>query len=552
MDLVATLLNVIKVALIGMFVLTVLVFVHELGHFWVAKLCGMKVDAFAVMMGGVRKTKLDSYLAKPLAPALYPWLAGLAASMMILVGVVMNNQAVFLTGLGLAAVPIPLWVVTRLQALYQLNRNQGVVTMVKAWVGALIILAVATRFQGVTAQLVFSLLLAGSLVGMMIVYYIPVSNKAEDTKMGEGRLTLAAPNDVPKEVPVRFRPVASVQRGETEFSLLLLPLGGFAAITGMHPKDDGSEVNVPFGFYSKTPFKRLLTLFAGPFFSIAFGIIVLTSVTLIQGVHDYSTTTVSKVSENSAAGVAGIKVGDEIVAVNGKKVSRLTEMSKVIRYSYNKQFFFNVPKPVLVNVVRKGEPMQFVVLPDIDEEPTPVLDDKGEPTEEKAFQARLGVNGTPVMKKAGFGEALADAALKPVELVQSLASIVVKPANAKESIGGPKALADATSTASNEGFFTVLRLAALLSISLGVMNLLPIPPLDGGQMVVAFIEMLRGGKRLSLNVQQTVSNVGAMLVVLLMISAITLDVGRTAANAKEAKKPTPQKGQIKSPTPVEK
>lgn len=552
MDLVATLLNVIKVALIGMFVLTVLVFVHELGHFWVAKLCGMKVDAFAVMMGGVRKTKLDSYLAKPLAPALYPWLAGLAASMMILVGVVMNNQAVFLTGLGLAAVPIPLWVVTRLQALYQLNRNQGVVTMVKAWVGALIILAVATRFQGVTAQLVFSLLLAGSLVGMMIVYYIPVSNKAEDTKMGEGRLTLAAPNDVPKEVPVRFRPVASVQKGETEFSLLLLPLGGFAAITGMHPKEDGSETKVPFGFYSKSPFKRLLTLFAGPFFSIAFGIIVLTSVILIQGVADYASTKVSEVSEDKAALAAGIKVDDEIVAVNGQKVSRISEMSKIIRYSYDKTENGNIAKAVSVDIIRNGQPLNFIVLPDIDEEPTPVFDDKGEPTEEKAIQARLGVLGTPVMKKVGFGEALAIAAIKPVELVQSLASIVVKPANAKESIGGPKALADATSTASNEGFFTVLRLAALLSISLGVMNLLPIPPLDGGQMVVAFIEMLRGGKRLSLNVQQTVSNVGAMLVVLLMISAITLDVGRTAANAKEAKKPTPQKGQIKPPTPVEK
>jgi len=536
MELVAALFNVFKVAAVGVLVLTVLVYIHELGHYLVAKACGMHVDAFAVMMGGVRKTDLTPHLHRPLVPSWQVWLAGFVAAALILVGGVMESKAVFLAGLGLAAIPIPIWIVSRLQALYHMPDGQGFGMLAKAWIGAMLIMAFATRFQGVDTQMVLSLVLAGSFVGLMLVYYYPVSRKAEDAPMGAGNITVRGGEDG-GHVPVQFRPLAAVKNREgTEFSLLLLPLGGFAAIKGMHPKDDGSEVRIEKGFYSKSPFARFLTLFAGPFFSIAFGIILLTGAIMAQGIPEGSTTVVEEVLEGEAAAKAGLQAGDRITAVNGQSVATITEMGKIVRYSYDKTEAAVVPRPLEVTFERAGQTQTLTITPSVDTNPSPIYDDKGEDTGQTAIQARLGVRGTPTFRAAGLGEALAISAMQPVDLVKSLASIVVRPSEAKNAIGGPKSLADATSQASERGFLTIVRLAALLSISLGVLNLLPIPPLDGGQMVVALIEMLRGGKRLSLAVQQTVSNIGAVLVVLLMLSAITVDVSRSASRNVESAK----------------
>jgi len=78
----------------------------------------------------------------------------------------------------------------------------------------------------------------------------------------------------------------------------------------------------------------------------------------------------------------------------------------------------------------------------------------------------------------------------------------------------------------NLGFAKDVSLAALLSISVGIFNLLPIYPLDGGQMVVAFVEMLRGGKRLSMRLQELIGTVGFAMVLLLFVSVLIVDVKR--------------------------
>ena len=83
-----------------------------------------------------------------------------------------------------------------------------------------------------------------------------------------------------------------------------------------------------------------------------------------------------------------------------------------------------------------------------------------------------------------------------------------------------------TSDSVKGGFIKILELAALLSISLGIMNLLPIPPLDGGQMVIAFTELIRGNKRLPMNFQFALHNIGGFLVVLLMLAVFAIDAGR--------------------------
>ena len=100
-----------------MLVLTVLVAVHEFGHYWVAKKCGMEVEAFAVMMGGLRKTDLSSRLANPLVPARWVWLIAFAAAAITVVGGLEGWPVMHLAGLASLAVVLPVWVSLRIGVL---------------------------------------------------------------------------------------------------------------------------------------------------------------------------------------------------------------------------------------------------------------------------------------------------------------------------------------------------------------------------------------------------------------------------------------------------
>jgi regulator of sigma E protease len=164
--------------------------------------------------------------------------------------------------------------------------------------------------------------------------------------------------------------------------------------------------------------------------------------------------------------------------------------------------------------------------PELDEEPTPVLGPDLEPTEEEAIQAKMGLiyefEYVPVDPVAAIGKSF----ILPVRFVEGLGATFSSPENFAEGVGGPGSIVKMTSQAAEEGVAQVLILAGLLSITLGIMNLLPVPPLDGGQMVIAFAEMIRGGKRLSIRVQHAMSTIGFLLVLLLMLSTFALDIGR--------------------------
>ena len=92
-------------------------------------------------------------------------------------------------------------------------------------------------------------------------------------------------------------------------------------------------------------------------------------------------------------------------------------------------------------------------------------------------------------------------------------------------------MAQQSHMAVNQGWEGILQMAAILSIMLGIMNLLPIPPLDGGQMVIAFAEMLRRGARLSLAFQHALTMLGLAFVVGLTLLAVVMDVQRQAGKA---------------------
>lgn len=517
--------SIINTAVQFMLVMTILVTVHELGHYLFAKWMGMEVEAFAVMMGGVRKSDLKPLLARPIIPSRVLWGLAILGMMITSVGAGMQSALVTDAGLIVAGVIAPLLAARNSTRLYHLPEATPYLRWVMALGAGVLMLMFATgSASSLRTEMIIGLAVAAAIFAMFSVYYAPLASGNED-QQGLGSVLIRG-----EHVPIQFRPLWHRTVNGTEFSLLLLPLGGFARIKGMHPKEDGSEVNIPGGFYSKHPLARLAVLFGGPLFSILFGILILAILFSTVGMRKVDErAVVGGLASDKPAARAGIKPGDKIVSIAGKPVSTFDDIRKIVSEQPS--------GPLVVVVERGGETLTLRITPEVDRQPK--LDAQGQPVPNE-FEERpiLGVAPSTRFERLPVGEAVAEAASFPVEFVRSLAATFQKPETAKDAIGGPVTIAQMTHEASQGGLYQVSLLAALLSITLGVMNLLPIPPLDGGQIVINFMELFTRGKRLSIGFQRAVSSVGFVLILLLMVSAATLDLGRVAQKAESSNTPT--------------
>lgn len=537
--------EVIRAGVVLLLILTVIVAFHELGHYLFARLFGMEVKAFAVMMGGVRKTDLSGELRKPMAPAGLVWAAGALALVIFLAGAGLQVQALSMLGLFLLSVPLPIWVCLRLGTLYHLDRGLVMQRIVMCLGGALLILGLGTRFQGLTPELILGTLMGGSSVALMVLYYHPVLGRSDEKPMGHGEVLIAGES---KEV--MFRPVWHVtSKSGTEFSLLLLPLGGFAAMKGMHPNEEGTEVSIPGGFYNKPPWQRFLVLFAGPLFSLLLGSIIMFGLFTTYGEQVPSKeTVVGFVAADSPAEMAGLMEGDRVTAINGEPVEAWFEMVQSVRTQVTEEEGGYVGIPIDVSYERDGMIATVTIIPETDLEPSQLLAEDGSLLEERAIQARLGVLPDIAYEPLAVGAAAEQALMAPVNAVVQVSRLFRSFQDAKENIGGPVSMANVTQQTVSNGVYDTLALAAALSIILGIMNLLPFPPLDGGQMMIAFVEMLRGGKRLSLRMQNSLIVVGMGLVALLMVASFAIDLGRVS-DQKIRQEKAAQQEEVKEASP---
>jgi regulator of sigma E protease len=235
---------------------------------------------------------------------------------------------------------------------------------------------------------------------------------------------------------------------------------------------------------------------------------------------------VGVVAPDGQAKAAGIQPGDMVLRVDGVATTSFYDVVVNVRDKFVSTGMGPVGLPVLLEVERKGAVLTFVAVPQVDSEPMPVFGPNMEPTDEKRIQARLGMGPARVRVPLSPPMALTEAAKTPVEMVKGLAGMVVKPETVADNIGGPASIAAQTTAASRMGLEGVLLMAGLLSVSLGILNLLPIVPLDGGQMVVAMVEMFRRGKRLSWQLQQTLGALGFIFMIALFLGASILDIGK--------------------------
>lgn len=313
-----------------------------------------------------------------------------------------------------------------------------------------------------------------------------------------------------------FGPVLFSRRhGETEYCVSAIPLGGYVKMVGQ--EDDGSEPDPvsaaqPNSFAVKPLWARAFIVVAGPLGNLLFAALLF-SILFATGVPVLSST-VGQVSEGMPAAAAGIQEGDEIVTVDGKPIRRWEELSEAIRASEG--------DPVTLTVKRGSEQFQVEVTPEETEgrsifgEPIPVYV-IGVGQSDKIFTER----SNPIAA-IGLG------VQKTVELCGLTLLTIVKlfqrivPAS---NLGGPLMIMKMAGEQAHEGLPALLFFMAILSINLGVLNLLPIPILDGGHLMFMGVEKILG-RPMEIRHREIAQQVGMFLLISLMGFALYNDVLR--------------------------
>jgi len=305
--------------------------------------------------------------------------------------------------------------------------------------------------------------------------------------------------------------------GETEYQIAVFPLGGFVKPLGEDPNEEMSEEDRPRSFWAQPVWKRALVICAGPFFNFFLAAALFSSVNLIAGIPTLPAVPprVEEVSPGYPAEVAGLKKGDLILSINGKEISSWEELQQVVANSHGKE--------LSLKVKRDGETLEINVIP------KPVTEKNLFGEETQSF--KIGVAHGPVnavYEKVGPFVALGNGFVQTWQVIELTVTGIVKLIQrvipAKE-IGSPIMIAKLAGEQARRGLLSLAVFTAIISINLGVINLFPIPILDGGHLLFLVLEaVLR--KPVSLRKMEIAQQIGLIFIILLMIFAIRNDLIR--------------------------
>lgn len=321
-----------------------------------------------------------------------------------------------------------------------------------------------------------------------------------------------------REFSIGFGPelVGFNDRRGTRWKLSAIPLGGYVRFLGdmsvtSDPTSQDSEVLTPeerrHAFHLQPVWKRAATVFAGPFANFILAIAVFAVMFAIYGRY-VSEPTVAEVRPDSPAAAAGFQPGDRFVSIDGRKVTTFGDVQRLVSG-------------------RAGDSIVFVMLRGDDEVELTAVPTLLEQQDALGNTVRVGVIGVVNNQELGQPrlvtynplEAVAEATRETGHIIARTGQFLQRFAAGREDrcqLGGPVRIADMAGKAAALGFEWLVQLVAMLSIGIGVLNLLPIPPLDGGHLAFYGVEaVLR--RPVSERVMEMVYRVGLLLVLGFML-----------------------------------
>ncbi|MDD4909804.1 MAG: RIP metalloprotease RseP [Candidatus Omnitrophica bacterium] len=300
----------------------------------------------------------------------------------------------------------------------------------------------------------------------------------------------------------------SLKKKETEYSLRLVPLGGFVRLAGDDPEQcKGAD----YEFLSKGVLTRAKIIFMGPLLNYILALVLFWAIFIIG--YPTLTSKVGGFLDGFPAAASGIEKGDVITAIDGFTVANWEDMQSIIRKAKSDH--------INVTLERGGEPLtKKVVL-------------KKETVEDLTGRKReirlMGILPSEdiVYVKSGFLGSFLRAAETLLALTsmtyQALWRMITGGLSVRESVTGPLGMFYITSKAASAGISALLHVMAVISMSLGIFNLLPFPVLDGGHITLLLVEKIKGS-RISSKVNKMINDIGFTLIISLAILVFINDI----------------------------
>ncbi|MBS3754570.1 MAG: RIP metalloprotease RseP [Desulfobacterales bacterium] len=307
--------------------------------------------------------------------------------------------------------------------------------------------------------------------------------------------------------------LATKKVGRTEYCISALPLGGYVKMVGEQPDAEIAPEDLEFSFTHKPVWQRMLVVAAGPVFNFMLCILIFFGIFSTTGVMSMKPV-IGEVKADTPARAAGLKSGDTIVAAEGEAIKTWSEMAKVIADSQG--------NPVSFTIQREGRRIEKTVKPEKDT----VEDIFGETRER--YMIGVSAAGETLAQRlnpiSAMGESLSRTYLIIKLTVVSVLKLI-QGALSVETLGGPIMIAQMAGEQFQHGAVNLLSFIALVSVNLGILNLLPVPVLDGGHLMFFSIEAVTG-RPVSLRAREIATQIGIFLLMLLMVFVFYNDIMR--------------------------
>lgn len=296
-------------------------------------------------------------------------------------------------------------------------------------------------------------------------------------------------------------------KNQTEYIVSLIPLGGYVKMAGEmgQEEDKKTSVGVPEEqrFDNKSLGIRALIVALGPFMNIVTAIVIFSLIFFVDGIP-VVTNYISVVVENGSAEQAGILSGDKIIAIDSIKMENPDRIADIISKSSGKE--------LQITLDRGGENIDVFVIPEYDD---------------NYKKGLIGITFEISNEKVNIFSAFSKGLFATGNIIKLIFSNTIEMITGKVplEIAGPLGIAQMTGEVAKLGFFSLLYFTAILSIFIGLFNLLPIPILDGGHIIILVIEKLRG-KPLEAEKIRFVYLIGISVMIIIFIIATYKDILR--------------------------
>ena len=291
---------------------------------------------------------------------------------------------------------------------------------------------------------------------------------------------------------------------ETEYSIRLIPIGGFVQMAGEEIEDD-PDVPKDKKFSVKTFGQKFMTVIAGIMNNFILAIVLFFIIALFNGAPQ-NKAIVGEISKDYPAYTSGLKTGDRILKVNGKDASTYDTLAL--------QLQVNTGEDIKLEVMRDGEKKTVTLTPK-------KVKQDGEDVYKYGFVITDEV-------ETGFFASLKYAFSKTFSLIHQMILIIAYLVTGNlnlTALAGPVGIFGIVGTAASFGIWSILSLTALLSVNVGFINLLPIPAFDGGRLIFIIIEKIKG-RPVDPKLENTIHSIGFFLLMALMILITYNDIIR--------------------------